>query len=109
MIRAPHYSGNASADYVIPTDIGDYNLNVNWSYTDTFYWFPDESIKQPVVNLLNASVKWTHPSRKYDVRLWGANLTGVKYYSYGSESIAYGEQFSPEAPRTYGFTVGAHF
>jgi iron complex outermembrane receptor protein len=109
MIRAPHYSGNAAADYVIPSTVGEYDLNVNWSYTDTFYWFPDESIKQPVVNLLNASVKWTHPSRKYDLRLWGANLTGVKYYSYGSESIAYGEQFSPEAPRTYGFTAGMHF
>jgi iron complex outermembrane recepter protein len=109
MIRAPHYSGNASANYVIPTAGGDYDWNLNWSYTDTFYWFPDESIKQPVVNLLNASVKWTHPSRRYDVRLWGANLTGAKYYAFGSETIAYGEQFSPEAPRTYGFTVGTHF
>ncbi len=27
---------------------------------------PGESMKQPVVNLLNASVKWTHPSRRYE-------------------------------------------
>lgn len=109
LIRAPHYSGNASANYLIPTVAGDYDVNLSWSYTDTFYWFPDQSIKQPVVNLINAAVRWTHPSKKYDVRLWGANLGGAKYYSFGSETVAYGEQFSPEAPRTYGITAGMHF
>ena len=51
-------------------------------------------MKRLVVNLLNASVKWTNPSRRYDLRLWGANLTGAEYYSFGSEAIAYGQQFS---------------
>jgi iron complex outermembrane receptor protein len=109
LIRAPHYGANFAADYVIPSSIGDFNLNGNWSYTDAFFWFPDQSMRQPVVNLFNASVKWTNPSHRYDVRLWGANLSGVKYYSFGSESIAYGQQFSPEPPRTYGITVGTHF
>jgi len=109
LIRAPHYGANVAADYVIPTSLGDFDLNVNVSYTDSFYWFPDESMKQPVVNLLNASIKWTDPGRRYDLRLWGANLTGAEYYSFGSESIAYGQQFSPEPPRTFGVTAGMHF
>jgi iron complex outermembrane receptor protein len=109
LIRAPHYGANFGADYVIPSSVGDFNLNANWSYTDAFSWFPDQSMRQPVVNLFNASVKWINPSRRYDVRLWGANLSGVKYYSFGSETIGYGQQFSPEAPRTYGITVGTHF
>jgi iron complex outermembrane receptor protein len=109
LIRAPHYSGNLAADYVIPSSVGDFDLNANWSYTDSFFWFPDQSMRQPVVNLFNASVKWTNPSRRYDLRLWGANLSGAQYYSYGSESIAYGQQFSPEPPRTFGFTAGMHF
>ena len=109
MIRAPHYSGNLAADYVIPSSVGDFDLNANWSYTDSFFWFPDQSMRQPVVNLFNASLKWTNPSRRYDLRLWGANLSGAQYYSAGSESIAYGQQFSPEPPRTFGFTAGMHF
>jgi iron complex outermembrane receptor protein len=109
MIRAPHYGANLAADYVIPSSIGDFNLNANWSYTDAFNWFPDQSMRQPVVNLFNASVKWTNSSRRYDVRLWGANLSGAQYYAFGSESIAYGQQFSPEPPRTYGITAGMHF
>jgi len=36
-------------------------------------------------------------------------LSGAQYYSFGSESIGYGQQFSPEAPRTYGITLGMHF
>ncbi|MGD0504987.1 MAG: hypothetical protein ABSD02_19805 [Steroidobacteraceae bacterium] len=75
------------------------------SYTNSFYWFPDESMKQPVVNLLNASVRWINPSRRYDLRLWGANLIGSQYYSFGSESIAHGLQFSPAPPRTFGITA----
>jgi iron complex outermembrane receptor protein len=109
MIRAPHFSANFAAGYVIPSAVGNFNLNANVSYTDMFYWFPDESMKQPVVTLLNASVKWTDPSSHYDIRLWGANLTNVQYYSFGSESLGYGQQFSPEVPRTYGITLGMHF
>jgi iron complex outermembrane recepter protein len=108
LIRAPHYGANFGAAYVIASSVGDFDLNANVSYTDSFYWFPDESMKQPVVNLVNASVKWTSASRRYDLRLWGANLTGVEYYSFGSEAIAYGQQFSPEPPRTFGITAGMH-
>jgi iron complex outermembrane receptor protein len=109
MIRAPHFSANLAADYVIPSSVGNFNLNANWSYTDTFFWFPDQSMRQPVVNLFNASVKWTNPTGRYDVRLWGSNLTNAQYYSFGSETIGFGQQFSPEAPRTYGITLGVHF
>jgi iron complex outermembrane receptor protein len=109
LIRAPHYGANFAADYVIPSSVGDFDLNANVSYTDSFYWFPDDSMRQPVVNLLNASVKWTNPRGRYDLRLWGANLTGAEYYSFGSEAIAYGQQFSPAPPRTFGITAGMHF
>jgi iron complex outermembrane receptor protein len=106
MIRAPHYGAFFAADYVVPTTLGDFALNANESYTDSFYWFPDESMRQPVVSLLNASIQWTNPSRRYDLRLWGANLTGAEYYSFGSETIAYGQQFSTAPPRTFGITAG---
>jgi iron complex outermembrane receptor protein len=109
LIRAPHYGASFAADYVIPSSAGDFDFNANASYTDSFYWFPDESMRQPVVNLLNASVKWTDPSRRYHLRLWGANLTGAEYYSFGAETIAYGQQFSPAPPRTFGIAAGVHF
>jgi iron complex outermembrane receptor protein len=108
MIRAPHYSTNLNADYVVPTPQGDFDLNANWSYTDTFQWFPDGSLQQPAVNLINTSVLWTEPGGKIDIRLWASNVNGAKYYSFGSESIGFGKQFSSAAPRTYGITLGVH-
>ena len=109
LIRAPHYGANAAADYLIPSSAGEFDFNANVSYSDSYYWFPDESMRQPVVILFNASIKWSTQSRRYDVRLWGANLTDAEYYSYGSETIAYGQQFSPAPPRTFGVTAGMHF
>jgi len=38
-----------------------------------------------------------------------SNLTGAEYYSFGLEAIAYGQQFSPAPPRTFGVTAGMHF
>jgi iron complex outermembrane receptor protein len=38
LIRAPHYGANIAADYVIPSSVGDFDLNANVSYTDSFYW-----------------------------------------------------------------------
>jgi iron complex outermembrane recepter protein len=109
LIRAPHYGANFAADYVIPCSLGDFDLDANVSYTDSFYWSADESMRQPVVELLNAAVKWASRNGRYDLRLWGANLTGAEYYSFGSETIAYGQQFSPEPPRTFGITAAMHF
>jgi iron complex outermembrane receptor protein len=108
MIRAPHYTWNMGADYVIPSSIGDFDVNVNYTYTDTFQWFPDGSLSQPATNIFNASLTWTNPTGMFDVRLWGANLGGDEYYSFGSESYGLGQQFSPAPPRTYGITLGAH-
>ncbi len=108
MVRAPHYTWNFGIDYETPTTVGDFDWNVNYTYTDTFQWFPDGSLQQPATNLVNASVTWTMPNGKIDVRLWAANITGDEYYSFGSESYGLGKQFSPEAPRTYGITLGAH-
>ena len=33
----------------------------------------------------------------------------VEYYSFGPETIAYGQQFSPAPPRTFGITARRRF
>jgi len=72
-------------------------------------FFPDRTFQQPTTDLLNASVIWTHPSERFDARIWRANITGDKYYSFGSESQGLGKQFSPALPATLGLTLGMHF
>jgi iron complex outermembrane recepter protein len=108
-IRSPRFTDNISADYKLPSPIGDFDLNANYTYIDGFNWLPDGSVKQPVTNLVNASVRWTSTNGRWDLRLWGNNLTFAKYYSFVSESSGLGKEFSPAAPRTYGLTAGLHF
>jgi iron complex outermembrane receptor protein len=108
MVRTPHYTAHFAADYDIPSSVGDFDLNVNYTFTDTWQWFPDGSLEQPATNIVNASVTWTNPTGMFDVRLWADNVGSDKYYSFGSESIGLGKQFSPAPPRTIGITLGAH-
>jgi iron complex outermembrane receptor protein len=108
-VRTPKVTAHISADYLIPRPYGDFDLNANFTHTSSFQWFPDNSLPQPETEILNASVSWTAPSGRYDARIWGSNILGEKYYSFGSESAGLGEQFSPEPPATFGITLGYHF
>jgi iron complex outermembrane receptor protein len=115
-IQTPPFSLTASADYLIHTGIGRFNLNVAFSHGGNYYFDPDNGKgqidptldKQPTFNIINSSITWIMNDGKYDIRLWGKNLTGKQYYSYVSEQ-AFITEYSPAPPRTYGVTVQAHF
>ena len=108
-IRTPRFSSHVTVDYIITEPFGDFDVNASLAHMSPFNWTPDGSLKQPLTNIVNASVSWTDPSGSYDVRLWGNNIFGDKYYSYGSETAGFGEQFSPAPPATFGITLGYHF
>jgi iron complex outermembrane recepter protein len=105
MIRTPPFAGRIASDYLISSAVGNFDVNVNYAYTDPFQWEPDGSLEQPVTNLVNSSILWNVATDKYGVRLWANNLLGARYYSFGLETFGYGKQFSPAAPRTFGITL----
>jgi iron complex outermembrane receptor protein len=107
-VHTPEFTGLLAADYLIPSTVGDFDLNASLTHTASFQFFPDKSLQQPETNIVNASLTWAHPSGRYDVRLWGANILGEKYYSFGSEALGLGKQFSPAPPATFGITLGWH-
>jgi iron complex outermembrane receptor protein len=67
----------------------------------------EERARQGAFALLNASVTWTDPTDHYYVRIWGNNLTDIKYrVHYNPSSTTY----SPIGePLTYGGTIGYKF
>jgi len=107
-VRSPDFVGNVTASYVIPASIGSFDFVAGGYYNSGFYWNPDDRIKQPVYTLVNASVTWTAPKADWDVRLWGKNLTGRRYYSYETDQ-EFGDDASPAPPLTYGISIGYHF
>ena len=110
-INTPPLSSNVTVSYRIPSDVGQFELTAAWSHMGDYYFEPDNLsfTRQPKIDLFNASMVWTAPSGRYDVRLWANNITKEKYYAYVASSSLSGTTFSPAAPRTYGVTLGAHF
>ena len=58
--------------------------------------------------LLNASVTWTDPTDHYYVRIWGNNLTDVKYKTHYNP-LGGGTYAPIGEPLTYGATIGYKF
>lgn len=105
IVRAPKWTANIGANYDLATDVGDFNFDVNYSYTGSFYWDADNVLKQPSYGLLDAQIKYTFPHQeRFSIRLWAKNLTKEKYYVAEIQSDgARGSSAMPGAPRTYGF------
>jgi iron complex outermembrane receptor protein len=106
--HTPSFTMHLSADYVKPTRVGPFDIAADFYHNDGFFWDPANQVRQPTYSLYNASIGWRNPSERYAIRLWGKNLGGATYYSFALASTL-GRQFSPAPPRTYGFTISAHF
>lgn len=106
---APKYSFNVGGDYAVPTTRGNFTFNINYAYTDSLFINADNLVKQPAFGLLNGSLTWASPDAKWDVRLWGKNLTYAHTYTYLLEQQGIGVSASPAAPRTFGITLGTHW
>ena len=109
MLSAPKFVGTIGAQYKIETQHGDFNLAGNYSYNDGFSWSleVDDRTREGSYGTLNLSLTWTHPSERYDIRLWGKNVTGTEYNVYAITS-ANGDYGAPGAPATFGVTFGLH-
>lgn len=104
--NAPSFSGNFTVGYEKETDIGTFNFTGNVTYTSKVYWQIDNRLEVDEHAQLNANLGWTDKSDRFSVTLWGKNLTNTYYYSLLIGSGGSGDAGTPEAPRTYGITLG---
>ena len=100
------FMGTLSADYGIPTDIGRFALDGSLSYhSGTQFDVQGLTVQAPYA-LVNASLTWTAPSGRWDIKLWSQNLTNREYASLFSSNILM--LYSVAPPRTYGIRFGFH-
>lgn len=107
-VRSPKLTFNLGGTYRIPSTVGNFDLSVNASVNDGFYWQFDNNLRQPSHTLLGTTLAWTSASGKWGIDLWGRNLLGEELYSYARVGGT-GAQFSPAPPRTYGVGFTASF
>jgi iron complex outermembrane recepter protein len=114
-VETPPFSSSLAIEDVIPSDIGEFTLAANWTHTGDYYADVDNGLgqlpgsspqndRQPLLNLLNASVQWSTRDKQWQLRAWGKNLTGERYWSYAQE-VVFVTQYSAAPPRTFGITL----
>lgn len=105
MERTPMYSGNVGLRYVQPLLGGELASSALYSYQSRIYFDPANVSSQAGYGTLNARVQWNAPSDKWDVALFGKNLTNKTYINQVLPNTAYFGQTYGE-PATFGVEFG---
>jgi iron complex outermembrane receptor protein len=105
--HTPDWTANLGATYVLPTPIGEWTAAANYFHSSGWYGEPDNQLRQPAYNMINASLYWRLSSH-YSLGLWGRNLSNELVYSaLAGNAVTSLSQYSP--PRTYGIKFSAEF
>ena len=104
---ADKFTSSVSGRYVIDSGYGQYALVSEVAYHNGFHFDTQGLVQQPSYMVVNGSITWTAPSAKWEVELWGDNLSNTRYYAQKQVS-ATGETYSAAAPLTFGIKLRYH-
>ena len=105
--QAPPFSATVGVSYSIEKPSGTYTASANNSYTARTPLIQDDAAYNPRHDLVDLSLNWTAPNKRYDINLFVRNLTKAYYFAAFSESSSYA--VVPGAPRTFGGSIAAHY
>jgi iron complex outermembrane receptor protein len=113
LVRAPDYSGSVDLEYTTAVSSGlNLFLRGQYVFTGSYWLAADQSIpqaQQGAYGLLNARIALSDAGQRWEVALWGKNLTD-ETYNIGVfnllENSFVGQYFNVLGdPRTYGIEV----
>lgn len=107
--RTPRFTFNAALDYRTDVSFGEIGGNISYYHNSGFYWEPDNKLRQPAYDLVNAEISWTSSSDMLSARLWAKNLFDKQYFYGQSSGANVPDGGRGAAPRTYGVTLGVKF
>ena len=88
--NTPEFTGSLTANYLAPLGDGDLNFSGGVSYRTKTYQFeiPNPYIDQPGYALVDASVIYTAPGKRWSIGLYGKNLLDKQYKTSGYTFVA---------------------
>jgi iron complex outermembrane receptor protein len=103
-----------TATYHLPLDeaLGDVRASATYSWAGNYAYTTGPFGVVPSIGLLNATLNWRSVMQKpVDIALFGANLTGTKYFTTATDLRSNGGFVSQVVgePRTYGVRVRYRF
>jgi len=114
LLRSPDRAAAVGLRYEPRLGGGNLALSANYSYKDSYYFDfsavpATEWLRQPATGIVNARIAYVAPRGRWEIGLWGTNLTDAQYYDDAvltsvSSRVAYAD------PRLYGvdFKVSLH-
>jgi iron complex outermembrane receptor protein len=108
IMRTPDLTLNTGFNYRIPTDLGDFDVQVTYYYNDGFYWHPENRLKEDAYHLVNSTITWSRMGSPFSVSLWGRNLLDEEYATY-VETGALADQYSAAPPLTFGIALRVQY
>jgi len=106
--RAPENSWTLTADLAVPLPSGaSLDFIATGAYTDEFHMELDNDLRglEPDVTVLDASIRYVSPDRRWDLTLWGKNLTDELYAVHSIDGSFGGATKIWAPPRMYGLSL----
>ncbi len=106
--NAPSSSLFLAGQYSLPVDKKNSLIlraevrNIGSYYTDI-----QNTLKQNAYSLVNLRLSFVAP--KFNISLWGQNLTNERYLAYGSGDTSFGRSSRIASPRTFGISLSTKF
>ncbi|MGP1281589.1 MAG: TonB-dependent receptor [Parasphingopyxis sp.] len=110
---APNTQFNVYGRYTLPTDIGDFTLRGDFTYTGNRFYDERqlrELSSEGATTNLDMRFSWTSIDERIELAVWAKNLTDevniidvVEVGLFGYQNVWY------NTPRTYGLTLGYRF
>jgi len=114
LLRSPDRAANVGLRYAPPLGGGRLALSANYSYKSRYYFDfsavpATEWLQQPATGILNARIAYVAPRGRWQIGLWGTNLTDEAYYD-DAVLTSVSSRVSYADPRMYGvdFKVSVH-
>ena len=104
---AAPFSASIGLVYTLNTSVGKFAFSANDHYNSRYSMVADASMYQNKHHIVDLSLNWAEPAKRYDVNLFVRNLTKQYVYAVATESSNF--TVVPGAPRTFGIMVGTHF
>jgi iron complex outermembrane receptor protein len=106
--NTPDWTVNVGLSYLLPTSLGDWTLDANFLHNSGWFGEPDNQLRQPAYNTVNAAGYWRVKNGPFTVGLWGRNLSNERVYTaVQGNAVTSLAQYAP--PRTYGIKFSADF